>query len=996
MNFTFIIKFLKRSLYLSFCFFVLLFSHSAKAQNTNTGSVKSIDRFAVKLEGIKAGKTSLNRNLIINATSPPFIIYPSPQTYHVGGAITPLVPVNTGGPVIGGGAGQVTTIATLNGSLNSMTGVAVDAAGNVFMADFGNNDIYEKDTNGAITIFAGNGSRGAVNGIGPSANFFEPDALVFDNAGNLYVGDSGNNLIRKITPDDVVTTLAGSGNAGSADGMGSSATFSSPRGLAADVAGNIYVADQGNNLVRKITAAGLVTTVAGNGKLTTFNTPTGVGVDAAGNLYVTEKDGNIIKKINSAGVVTIIAGNGSSGFTNGTGAAATFNYPRELRIDGSGNVYVTEQQNNDVRMITPAGVVTTLAGNGHLGMSDGIGTAATFGGPIGLAIDSKGNLYTADNWSSAIRKITLGGYTIDKTLPPGLLFDQTTGIISGTPMVAWPATYYTITANNAGGSVGAVVDITVLASAIKPSIISFPVPPLTIDANNNLIPGATSTNTETPIIYTSSNTAVATITAGGLIHIIGPGVSYITASQSGDANYADAIAVTDILTVTQYEYIVFPPIPVKNTCDADFPAGATSSVSVFPMTYTSSNPAVATISAQGIIHITGVGTTTITVSQAGDNLYVAGPPQTQILTVQAPLVPQVSIAASANSFCTGMSVTFSASATNAGINPAYQWQVNGVNAGTNSATFATTTINASDVIQCIVTADDSCKISTTSSTISGLAVSPYTTPAIAIQSSVTGMVCSGTAISFTATISNGGTSPIYQWLVNGNNAGTNSSVFTSSTLADGDIVTCMLTSQGGKCLTTLSASSNAIAVSLIPIPNPPPTLTVTASANNVYKGTPITFTASPANTVAVTGYQWHINGINAGTNSAIFTSGNINNADTVTCTITLGSGCIVSITSLPFIAVILPPPNVTIPNAFTPNGDGINDNWQIPDLAYYPHCTVEIYTRYGTMIFQSRGYSKAWDGMYNGSKLPTGTYYYVIDLNNNNSKKLSGYVAILR
>ncbi|MDB5139025.1 MAG: hypothetical protein JWR12_941 [Mucilaginibacter sp.] len=994
MNFTSNIKFLKLSLCLSFLFFIQLFSIDVKAEIIKLDTGKKINRFAVKLEGIKPIRTSLNRNLITDAASAPIITYPSPQIYHVGATITPLVPVNSGGPV-SGGAGKVTTIFIYNGTLNLMTGVAVDASGNVFLADFRNNDIYEIDVNGVRSIVAGNGSSGAVNGIGTSATFYEPYALVFDNAGNLYVS-SGDNLIRKITPNDIVTTFAGSGSIGSTDGTGSNASFFAPQGLAADAAGNIYVADQGNNLIRKITPAGVVTTVAGNGKITTFNRPTGVWIDPVGNLYVVEEYGNKIDKISVAGILTIVAGSGGGGFADGVAAAATFNYPRDVRADGSGNLYVSDSQNNAVRMITPAGVVTTLAGNGNQGSMDGVGSAASFNSPIGLAIDNKGNLYTVDNGSGAIRKITLGGYTIDKALPPGLFFDQATGVISGTPAAAWPATDYTITANNAGGSANAIVNITVLASAVKPSIISFPPPPTIVDANNNVIPGATSTNTETSIIYTSSNTAVATITSAGLIHLVGPGVSYITASQSGDANYSDATPVTDILTVTEYEIIIFPPIPVKNTCDADFSAGATSSVSVFPMTYTSSNPAVATISAQGIIHIISAGTTTITVSQAGDNLYVSGPPQTQILTVQAPLIPQVSIATSANTICTGMTVTFSASTTNAGINPAYQWQVNGINTGTNSATFTATAIKVSDVIQCIVIADDPCKVSAQSNNISGVTVIPYTTPTIAIQSSAAGPVCRGTAISFTATITYGGTSPIYQWQVNGINAGTNNPVFTSSSLADGDIVACMLTNQGGACLTTLFATSNVIAVSLIPIPNPPPTLTVTASANDVYKGTPITFTANPANTAAVTGYQWQINGINAGTNSAIFTSGNINNADTVTCTITLGSGCIVSITSLPFIAIILPPPNITVPNAFTPNGDGINDNWQIPDLAYYPHCMVNIYTRYGTMIFQSRGYSKAWDGVYNGSKLPTGTYYYVIDLNNNNGKRLSGYVAILR
>ena len=204
-------------------------------------------------------------------------------------------------------------------------------------------------------------------------NGSQPEGTAVDSNGNIYVADYGNHTIRKITPTGIVTTLAGSsGITGSSDGTGSAARFSFPSGVAVDKAGNVYVADQGNDTIRKVTPAGEVTTLAGlagrtgsadgTGSVARFFAPHDVAVDGAGNVYVPDA-GNTIRKITGAGVVTTFAGTAfSSGFADGTGSAARFFEPTGVAVDAAGNVYVADSLNYTIRKITPAAAVTTLAG----------------------------------------------------------------------------------------------------------------------------------------------------------------------------------------------------------------------------------------------------------------------------------------------------------------------------------------------------------------------------------------------------------------------------------------------------------------------------------------------------------------------------------------------------------------------------------------------------------------------------------------------------------
>src|SRR5438105_11523282 len=266
-----------------------------------------------------------------------------------------------------------------------------------------------------FNTFAGNAYGG--DGTGSQAIFNFPSATAVDGVGNVYVADTYNYTVRKITPAGVVTTLAGlADNDGSADGTGSDARFSYLNGIAVDGAGNVFVTDL-SNTIRKITPAGVVTTLAGTpgvhgsadgtGSAAQFWQPWGIAVDSASNAYVADQANSTIRKITPAGVVTTIAGAaGVYGSADGSGSAARFNSPGGIAVDSSGNLCVADTGNETIRKITSAGVVTTLAGApGIAGSTDGTGGAARLYYPYALTVTGT-TLYVADTFNSTIRKIT--------------------------------------------------------------------------------------------------------------------------------------------------------------------------------------------------------------------------------------------------------------------------------------------------------------------------------------------------------------------------------------------------------------------------------------------------------------------------------------------------------------------------------------------------------------------------------------------------------------
>lgn len=389
----------------------------------------------------------------------PVISYGSFKLFTRDSAIVPIAPVNRGGAVPATIYSNTVSFAGndmpgsqdadgINAQFNRPAKITVDRSGNLYVADEINNKIRKISAVGKVTTLAGSGKAGAANSSkGSEASFNSPGGMAVDRSGNVYVADVFNHTIRKITPSGAVSTFAGNGQAGYLDNAkGLQSSFNFPVDLAIDAAGNLFVADEGNNKIRKITPSGTVSTFAGsgaagsmdnrNGVLATFNQPNGIAIDNNSNIYVADQLNHKIRKINPAGIVSTLAGIGQPGSADNTiGMLASFNNPRAVAVDAAGNVYVGDVGNQKIRKITAAGAVSTLAGTGASGSQDNQnGLLSSFYFPNGLAIDSLGNLFVADCLNNKIRKIETKGYSIKpELLPKGLHFNYTTGIFSGTP-----------------------------------------------------------------------------------------------------------------------------------------------------------------------------------------------------------------------------------------------------------------------------------------------------------------------------------------------------------------------------------------------------------------------------------------------------------------------------------------------------------------------------------------------------------------------------------
>jgi hypothetical protein len=295
-------------------------------------------------------------------------------------------------------------------------GVAIDALGNIYVAESDYSIIRKITPAGLVTTIAGDttGVAGDTDGPAFTATFNYPTDVAIDASNNIYVCDGPNNKIRKITPAGIVSTLAGSGTAGNADGPGATASFSGAYGIALDASGNLYVADQYNHSIRKITPAGVVSTFAGgtqgyldgSGTVAQFSFPGNVAVDAADNIFVADAGNRRIRKITPAGVVSTFAGSGVQGIANGPATVAQFVTPNGLFVDATGNVFVTDRDVDQIRKITPAGMVSTYAGIGTQGNTNGAASLAQFNSPNDIVVDASGNVFVADADNYRIRKIT--------------------------------------------------------------------------------------------------------------------------------------------------------------------------------------------------------------------------------------------------------------------------------------------------------------------------------------------------------------------------------------------------------------------------------------------------------------------------------------------------------------------------------------------------------------------------------------------------------------
>jgi uncharacterized protein (TIGR03437 family) len=370
------------------------------------------------------------------------------QKIRPDGVITTLAGNGTAGYAGDGGP-------AVDAELDSPMGVAVDAAGNVYFGDYNRGVVRRVSTNGTITTVAGGGSRFGEGGPATQAALKHPMGVAVDNAGNLYIAETGyfvslenpysyalaakvGGYIRKVTPDGNIHTLAGLLRTGCCGDGGpvSQAYFTGPSGLARDSQGNVHVADPLQQRVRRIATDLKVTTIAGTGlagfagdngpaAAAILDTPQGVAVDAAGNVYIADSGNNRIRMVNRSGNIRTIAGNGMPAFSGdgGPAASASLSGPNFVSVDGSGNLFIADTGNHRIRKITSDGTIHTIAGNGTVGFTGdgGPATGAELSTPRSLALDANGNLYIADNPVHTVRKVSPSGIITTFAGTPGQL-----------------------------------------------------------------------------------------------------------------------------------------------------------------------------------------------------------------------------------------------------------------------------------------------------------------------------------------------------------------------------------------------------------------------------------------------------------------------------------------------------------------------------------------------------------------------------------------------
>jgi sugar lactone lactonase YvrE len=566
-------------------------------------------------------------------------------------ALTPgtIVTAAGNGTVGSSGDGGVATSA----ELNVPDGVAEDSAGNLYIAD-ALNDVIRKVTaaTGVITTIAGNGTAGfsGDGGAATSAELSTPAGVAVDSAGNLYIADEGNQRIRAVSAGTgQITTIAGNGTAGFSgdNGAAASAELNFPGGVAIDSAGNLYIADSLNNRIRKVSAAtGMIMTIAGNGTAgfsgdngvptsAELNAPDEVTLDSGGNLYISDSANNRIRIVSAAtGLITTIAGNGTAGYSGDNGAAtsAELNGPADVVLDSAGDLYIADILNNRIRIVTAAtGLITTIAGNGTAGYSgdNGAATGAELNGAVSIALDNVGNLFIADAINQRIRELQV-------TMPPTLTFPTAT--VAGTTDTT--DGLQTISLSNIGN-----------ATLIFPTAPSLSTG-FTLDSSSTCPSGSSTT------LLMGANCTLAVdfapTTAGS---ISGALVVMDTALNQITPNFAmQSIPLSGMGTMASAPMVptlTFTSIPTQLDGAAPFAVSATSA-STGAVTYAvMSGPA--TI-AGNIVTLTGTGSVVLTASQAASGNFTAATATTSFMVV---LPFTLSAANSSMSVAAGATASFS-------------------------------------------------------------------------------------------------------------------------------------------------------------------------------------------------------------------------------------------------------------------------------------------------------------------------------------------------
>ncbi|MDP3072015.1 MAG: putative Ig domain-containing protein [Opitutaceae bacterium] len=873
-----------------------------------TGNVLSVSNATIGMNGDQFRSVATNTNgvvqsnaatLTVSANAPVITLQPVAVTTNVGALVTftanatgapdpafrwqrqpngttGFVDLADGGPY----SGTQTTTLTIPAATAGMNGdlirlVAINAGGSTPS----NAVLLTLNLGTTISLFAGQATvPGAFDATGLAARFNNPSAIAVDTSGNFYIADSGNSIIRKMTPSGVVTTLAGlAGVRGAVDGPAGSARFNSPSGVAVDGVGNVYVSDTFNHTIRVISSGGNVTTLAGSsgssgtadgtGDVARFFLPGGLAVDAGGNIYVADSSNHAIRRITSGGSVSTLAGTqGLSGFVNATGSTARFNNPQSVALDSAGNVYVADSLNNAIRKVTPFGAVTTLAGHvaGSPGSADGNGAAATFFRPSGIALDASGNVFVSETINNTLRRITPGG---DVTTLAGLAtavgatdgigsvvrFNRPFGLvvdINGNLYIADTGNHTirrtgsttapqitTQPANRAAG-LGQSATFTVAASGSPtPSSYQWQRQPANTIGFANIGDGSS-----------YAGTATASLTVSG-VSLVMVGDQFRVVVSNGVA----PIAVSEAATLT-----IGTPLIITSADAVSFRALQANSFTVTtdsgtPVAFTASGlPAWATLNSNtGVLSGNPPDTAgspfTLTIGATNGILVT----QTFTLTIlPANLPPTIATQPAGSAIDPGQSVAFSVGVT--GTAPfSYQWRRNGTAlAGATSSSFNLTGVQAasSGVYSVVVTNAFG------TATSAGAALVVNSAPEFTLQPQPQ-IAQAGGSVSFSAAAGGSGTLA-YQWRRNGVAiAGATGTSFAIGAVSASEVGNYDV--QVTNSIATVQSSTATLA--LVTAATAPQT-TLSPIGRTVLVGGSATFTAA-ATGAPTPAYQWRKNGI---------------------------------------------------------------------------------------------------------------------------------------